>query len=176
MEQWYDIHLSGEDDHCYQWPGNSGKNSMREGTCHHETDGFSYLQWTTCDCTANEEQTDDAGHQKHNYLNQCIVDNPTTLCSILIDNSACVALATEAPPSGASTDAPSEAPSVTTATDPTNEEEEEEEEEEETGNASPQSEDDVPAPVQYSASLRISPDKVLDMLLLVSVGLTLTLK
>ena len=69
--------------HCYQWPGNSGENSMQSGTCNVEDQTFTYDQWTNCDCSG------EMGARKTVPVVGCVIDNPPVLCQTVIDYSAC---------------------------------------------------------------------------------------
>ena len=77
---WYPI--ADEQDHCYQWPGSSGENSMRSGTCG-DDDTYSFTQWLSCDCT-NEET------HKTIYSSDCRVDVPPSLCAKITDYTSCI--------------------------------------------------------------------------------------
>lgn len=81
MEQYYKI--SGESDQCYAWKGNAGENSAQPGECNLDDSSYTFQQWTTCDCTGSNTNV------KHAYVGRCVVENPTTLCSKILDYSAC---------------------------------------------------------------------------------------
>ena len=81
MQQWYAI--EGETwSGCFEWPGHSGENSMTQGLCDPVIQAFKYDQFTTCDCSGN-------ANTKTVYVEKCIVDKPATICSKVIDFSAC---------------------------------------------------------------------------------------
>lgn len=79
--QYYAVHnaTAGGDPGCREWPGNSGKNSMKEGTCDLVAQTFSYDQWTNCDCSGS------VGSHKTVHMTKCVVDMPPTLCVKLVD-------------------------------------------------------------------------------------------
>lgn len=83
-EQWYAVEDDTANPSCYQWPGNSGENSMISGTCHVDTNdqSFTYDQFTTCTCEGN-------ANSKTVHTDRCVVDTPPTLCSKIIDYSGC---------------------------------------------------------------------------------------
>ena len=87
MQQYYQI--AAADANCKQWPGNSGENSMRNGVCDTSDESFTYDQWTNCDCSGT------IGSSKHVYVNRCVVDNPVTLCTKIINYTACESDTTE---------------------------------------------------------------------------------
>ena len=70
---------------CKQWPGNSGENAMRHGTCNSAAGTFSYDQWTNCDCSGP------VGTSKTVYTSKCVVDVPSSLCAQIVDFTACQA-------------------------------------------------------------------------------------
>eukprot|EP00484_Ammonia_sp_Unknown_P027547 CAMPEP_0197034768 /NCGR_PEP_ID=MMETSP1384-20130603/12756_1 /TAXON_ID=29189 /ORGANISM="Ammonia sp." /LENGTH=191 /DNA_ID=CAMNT_0042464723 /DNA_START=12 /DNA_END=584 /DNA_ORIENTATION=+ len=78
---WYAIDQG--DQHCYQWPGNSGQNSMNSGTCNTTLSSFTYNQWTNCECSGTP------GAIKTVYTSKCTVDIPSSICQMLTDNTAC---------------------------------------------------------------------------------------
>ena len=87
MQQWYAIEgniWSG----CFEWPGHSGENSMIHGVCDPAIQAFKYDQFTTCDCSGD-------ANSKTVYVKRCIVDKPATICSRIIDFSACEVTAEE---------------------------------------------------------------------------------
>ena len=81
MRQYYQI--AAADASCKQWPGNSGENAMTNGVCDTSDESFTYDQWTNCDCSGT------IGSSKHVFKNRCVVDTPPTLCSQIIDYTAC---------------------------------------------------------------------------------------
>ena len=80
-EQYYAVFnaTAGGSPACREWPGNSGKNSMKEGTCDLVAQSFSYDQWTNCECSGS------VGSHKTVYMTKCVVDKPATLCVKLAD-------------------------------------------------------------------------------------------
>ena len=78
---WYPI--NDGTNYCYQWPGNSGKNSMNYGTCDNEESTFTYTQWTNCECSG------DPGAIKTVPVNGCVVDMPTSICQMVTNYTAC---------------------------------------------------------------------------------------
>ena len=72
--------------HCYQWPGNSGRNSMRSGTCNVNDETFTYDQWPNCECSGEVGciKTVPFG------VGRCVIDLPNKLCQTVIDYSACL--------------------------------------------------------------------------------------
>jgi hypothetical protein len=80
MTQWY--YIADSSNPCLQWPGSSGENSMKNGVCSPSSLKYTYSQWITCDCSGSPVVKD-------SYTNQCLIDNPTTLCSLVVDYSAC---------------------------------------------------------------------------------------
>ena len=80
-QQWYAI--AGDTwSGCFEWPGHSGENSMLAGVCDSDLKAFTYDQFTTCDCSGD-------ANTKTVFVEKCIVDKPATLCSKVIDYSAC---------------------------------------------------------------------------------------
>ena len=79
--QWYAI-AADIGDQCFQWPGHSGKNSMKEGVCNVDSLAFTYNQFTDCDCGGSAQA-------KTVYVETCIVDRPSKLCSKVVDFKAC---------------------------------------------------------------------------------------
>lgn len=78
--------IADADNACTAWPGNSGENSAKSGTCHPEDKGYSFTQWTDCECGASgRANTND----KHAYVDRCTVEVPNMLCSKIKDYSAC---------------------------------------------------------------------------------------
>lgn len=74
--QWFKINTDATNT-CLSWPGNSGENSMRSGSCH-STSMYSYSRWITCDCSGGETVKDAKS-------DGCYIDNPTSLCSRAVD-------------------------------------------------------------------------------------------
>lgn len=68
---------------CLQWPGNSGENSMKSGTCSTGSQSYTYDQWTNCDCSGA------VGSHKEVFVSKCVVDKPPTLCVKILDFTAC---------------------------------------------------------------------------------------
>lgn len=75
--------VADADDKCWQWPGGSGKNSMRTGTCNKDG-SFTFTQWAgTCSCAG------EPGAVKTVYTSKCVVDIPNTICAKVLDYTAC---------------------------------------------------------------------------------------
>jgi len=82
MSQFYAI--ADNTDQCFHWPGHSGQNSMKSGTCDVANKAFSYSQWAgQCECSGAPNA------HKTVYATKCVVDQPPHLCSIIADYSAC---------------------------------------------------------------------------------------
>jgi hypothetical protein len=71
-------------DKCFEWPGRSGRNSAKHGTCNPKDSSFSFTQWSAnCQCKGTP------GARKTFYTSRCVVDRPPTLCAKIVDYSAC---------------------------------------------------------------------------------------
>jgi hypothetical protein len=76
--------IADQDDDCFQWPGRSGDNAMKSGTCNTGDSSYSYDQWTNCECIGG------VGASKEVFTSKCVVDTtPTTLCAKITDYTAC---------------------------------------------------------------------------------------
>ena len=80
VEQWYAI-SDDTDNRCFQWPGHSGRNSMKNGVCHADTKTFSYDQFNNCDCK-------DTPNPKDVYVDKCVVVDENR-CVRILDISSC---------------------------------------------------------------------------------------
>ena len=78
---WYPV--DENDNHFSQWPGNSGHNSMNDGTCSTDEGSFSYSQWTNCGCIG------EPGAVKTTPVTKCVVDIPNSLGQMVTDYNAC---------------------------------------------------------------------------------------
>ena len=69
---------------CYCWPGNSGENSADNFTCDAENITFTYTQYNSLTCGA-----DDNTPTVKTVTEECEQDIPPTLHSKIIDFGAC---------------------------------------------------------------------------------------
>lgn len=78
-------------DTCYQWPGGSGTNSMKSGECNVDKNTYTYQQWSdNCGCSGNSGSVATTKEVPYGIEN-CVVDNPPSLCQVVVDYSACQA-------------------------------------------------------------------------------------
>jgi len=85
IETFYPI--ADAEDKCWQWPGSSGKNSMKSGTCTADQ-SFTFNQWAgTCTCSGRVGAR--VGATKQIFKHKCVVDRPSAICAQVVDYSAC---------------------------------------------------------------------------------------
>jgi hypothetical protein len=80
MEQWYAI--AEDDNQCFQWPGHTAAISFVGGVCSLDSSSFMYDQWDNCGCSGTV-------YPKEVFVEKCVVDNPPTICSRILDFSTC---------------------------------------------------------------------------------------
>ncbi|GMI05342.1 hypothetical protein TrLO_g4113 [Triparma laevis f. longispina] len=73
--------LPTDPDDCVEWPGHSSENSAKKFTVNDDSP-FTYTQWTSCTCSGGAYED---GVVKTAFTDQCVIDQPPTLCAKLIE-------------------------------------------------------------------------------------------
>lgn len=73
--------LPTDPDDCVEWPGHSSENSAKKFTVN-DDGSFTYTQLTSCTCSGGAYED---GVVKTAFTDQCVIDQPPTLCAKLIE-------------------------------------------------------------------------------------------